>query len=65
MNNLWIGHSHESAEYVRDDFLDNSVDDLKWFEYLDVIGCFETSWMIYEFHPNKIEYGYPNEQLMD
>lgn len=62
MNKIWIEHSHNSAEYCRDDFLDEEDDDLEWFEYLDIIGLFETSWLIYGHHKERPEYGYPNNE---
>lgn len=62
MNKLWIEHSHDSAECWRDDFLGGDPDDLEWFEYLDTIGLFETSWMIYGYHKERPEYGYPSNE---
>lgn len=65
MNKRWIEASHESAECCREEFLDNHTVELPRFEYLDTIGLFETSWMIYEYHKDT-RYGYPyNEQKMD
>ena len=62
MNKLWIKHSHANAECCRRDFLDNGNVNLEKFEYLDTIGLFETSWMIYDYHPGRCEYGYPNNE---
>jgi len=62
MNEKWIEHSHDSAECCRDDFLDNGFTDLNRFEYLDTMGLFETSWMIYRYHSNIRGYGYPNDE---
>lgn len=64
MNKLWVEHSHDSAECCREDLLDNySVDFLEKFEYLDVIGLFETSWMIYDHRPAADgAYGYPSDE---
>ncbi|KKK55386.1 hypothetical protein LCGC14_3075070 [marine sediment metagenome] len=63
MNKLWIEHSHNSAECCRDEFFDDGVVDLRRFEYLDTMGLFETSWMIYEDHEDqRSEYGYPNNE---
>jgi len=62
MNKLWIEHSHYGAECCRDDFLDDGFVDLQRFEYLDTIGLFETSWMIYDYHKERDEYGYPNNE---
>lgn len=62
MNKLWIEHSHDSAECCREDFSDGRVIDLEKYEYLDSMGLFETSWMIYEYHTGRIEYGYPGHE---
>lgn len=69
MNELWIEHSHYSSNCCLEDFLDNHNTDLEQFEHLDVMGLFETSWMIYPYHndqENNNSYGYPDyEQTMD
>ena len=65
MNKLWINHSYYSAECCLDDFLDNNNTNLEQFEHLDVMGLFETSWMIYPYHNdqiNKNHYGYPGNE---
>ncbi|KKL14452.1 hypothetical protein LCGC14_2515490 [marine sediment metagenome] len=62
MNKLWIEHSYVNAECCRDEFFDKDADDLEWFEYLDTIGLFETSWLIYEYHNERIGYGYPDNE---
>ncbi len=64
MNKQWIEDSYLSTTHGRDE------DDLDRFEYLDMIGLYETCWMIYDFDDytehDKNHYGYPsNEQIMD
>ena len=70
MNKLWIKHSYLSAKCCIEDFLDNSDTNPEPYERLDVMGLFETSWMIYPYHKyadqNNNHYGYySNEQTMD
>ena len=65
MNKIWIEHSHSNAECCREDLLDINVSSLARFEYLDTMGLFETSWMIYKYHNNKNtdhDYGYPSNE---
>lgn len=63
MNKLWIEHSHDDGVYFREELLvNNLIVDLKKVGYLDTIGLFETSWMIYDFDAydgTKDKYGYP------
>jgi len=56
MNKRWIEHSHLSADHY--DVTNNP--NLKQVRELDMMGLFETSWMIYK-HPGNI-YGYPNNE---
>jgi len=62
MNEQWIKASHDNAKCCREDFLGDGFTDLQGFEYLDTIGLFETSWMIYKYHRERREYGYPNNE---
>lgn len=63
MNKKWIEHSHNDGVYFREELLDNKYNvELKEVGYLDTIGLFETSWMIYDFDVHdraKDKYGYP------
>jgi len=56
MNKLWIEDSHVAAatsrKFARSD---GKVTKIK---YLDMIGLFETCWMIYGLETHN-EYGYP------
>lgn len=61
MNKLWIEDSHDSADCCREDFIDRGISNFDQGEYLDTMGFFETSWMIYEYHDDR-EYGYPNNE---
>jgi len=60
MNKLWIEHGYNTVSRCRKE-LSNQTIVLRGFEYLDVIGLFETSWMIYPHHNNfnPNNYGYP------
>jgi len=62
MNKLWIEDSHFSAVSYREELLDNHNVHLERYEYLDTIGLFETSWMVYDYHKTRREYGYPNNE---
>lgn len=60
MNNQWIRDCHIGAECWWE------VDGLDVFEYLDIIGLYETCWMITDFDDytehDKGHYGYPNNE---
>lgn len=55
MNKLWIEHSHDDSTLHREEY---NIKRLSRFEYLDMVGLLETSWMIYE-HTGRRKYGYP------
>jgi len=60
MNKLWIEASHREANRCRQSSW--IADGLDKYEYLDTMGLFETSWMVYEFDEyegEKDRYGYP------
>jgi len=61
MNKLWIKHSHHEAITHRNEGPPFDSDHFVGYEYLDMMGLFETSWMIYEYHGSEDdhEYGYP------
>jgi len=62
MNKLWIDHGYNTASRCREDLLNHTIV-LRRFECLDVIGLFETCWMIYEHHNNRDrDYGYPSNE---
>ena len=63
MNKLWIEHSYYDAILRCEDDPLIGIDKLAQFEYLDVMGLYETSWMVYEHEKQaKDEYGYPNNE---
>ena len=54
MNEIWIEASRVSVDHY--DINDNP--NLKHVRELDIVGLFETSWMIFN-HPADKVYGYP------
>ena len=56
MNEKWIEHSHLSVNH----YDVNDKPNIKKVRELDMVGLFETSWMIF-YHPGKI-YGYPTNE---
>lgn len=56
MNDKWIRHSHLSVYHYNI----NDKPNLKLVRELDMVGLFETSWMIFK-HYSKM-YGYPNDK---
>jgi len=56
MNKKWIKDSHESASLFRDG-CPGRDEKIRLIRILDVVGMFETSWLIFN-HPYK-KYGYP------
>jgi len=60
MNKKWIKDSHKSANYFRGGRRGHHDSDekLRLIRILDVIGMFETSWLVFD-HTNKSRYGYP------
>ena len=65
MNKRWIQDSHLNAERCRKECW-WEVGGLDVFEYLDMIGLYETCWMIHDFDDytehDKGHYGYPNNE---
>ena len=65
MNNLWIEDSHYEANRCRKR-ISHDIDTLDKFEYLDMMGLFETCWMIHDFDDytehDKNHYGYPSNE---
>lgn len=65
MNKLWIEASHYHARLYRRRFLPDDSKDSRCsiYEYLDVMGLYETGWMVYDFikyhEREKDKYGYP------
>jgi len=53
MNNKWIEHSHLSIDH----YSTFDKPNIKQVRELDIVGLFETSWMVFE-HPDN-GYGYP------
>ena len=59
MNKQWVQDSHYEANRCRK-LSGYRVDDLDIYEYLDIIGLFETGWMITDHRLfRKGQYGYP------
>lgn len=54
MNKNWIEASRNVAQSCQD-----SEEPLKKYEYLDVMGLFETDWMIFDHLAHLADYGYP------
>ena len=59
MNERWIEDSHDNAKCCREVVLNCGSVGLEKFECLDIVGLFETSWMIYQCHEGENKYGYP------
>jgi len=64
MNEEWIKASHYHAAHFRTTFLPGGEEYIRYplYEYLDVMGMYETGWIIYDFDKYKNErskYGYP------
>ena len=58
MNEVWIKDSYQSAELFRRGGC--SSDDELWVtRILDATGMFETSWLLFDHHSKKTNYGYP------
>ncbi|KKK55385.1 hypothetical protein LCGC14_3075060 [marine sediment metagenome] len=64
MNKQWIEDSHLNVERCRMESWHE--DGLDRFEYLDIIGLYETCWMVFDFDDytehDKGHYGYPNDE---
>lgn len=58
MNKLWIEHSHNDAIAFQEDRLVNKDRTAR----LDIMGLFETCWMIYPHDISIIDYGYPGHE---
>ena len=60
MNKLWIEDSHNEAANSRENLEYDGIAFTR-IKYLDVLGLFETCWMVYgcEIHYG---YGYPNNE---
>jgi len=59
MNELWIEHSHDEADSSRENLGYDGITFTK-IKYLDIMGLFETCWMVYGCE-SHYGYGYPNE----
>jgi len=66
MNKQWIEASHYHANHYRRVFsLGKEGGRPPTYEYLDVIGLFETGWIIYDFdkyNDERDKYGYPGNE---
>ena len=54
MNEIWVIASQHIAEQCRD-----SIRSLEKFEYLDIMGLFETGWIVYSHTISGHDFGYP------
>lgn len=66
MNKRWIEDSYLNAIRCRQEFWDVIDDGLDRFEYFDMIGLYETCWVVFDFDDmtehDKGHYGYPNNE---
>ena len=66
MNKLWIEDCHDNAKRCLKELWHEDADGLDRFEYLDMIGLYETCWMVSDFDDytehDKGHYGYPNNE---
>jgi len=56
MNERWIKASFRSATHCRAGIFTCPLD---LFEYLDMVGLFETGWMIFDHTNAGSDFGYP------
>ena len=56
MNKNWIAASFSVGNHCRNGIFTRP---LELFEYLDVMGLFETSWMVYPHSNTGHRFGYP------
>lgn len=56
MNENWIEASFRSGNHCRNSTFTRP---LELFEYLDTVGLFETSWMVYSHSSTGLHFGYP------
>lgn len=61
MNKLWIKISYEWADQFR---TDRSTDHIDIYDYLDLLGLYETCWLSYNFDDDtdKKIFGYPSNE---
>ena len=59
MNKTWIIASFHSADHSR------VTPPLELIEYLDAVGLFETSWMIFDHSKAGSDFGYPDKKSCD
>ena len=58
MNKIWIKDSHNSAAFFRDGCPEPD-EKMRVIRILDVVGMFETGWLLFNHPYNK--YGYPSK----
>lgn len=58
VNETWMIASHHIAKRYGETFLFNDRP-LERFEYLDVMGLFETGWIVYNHTRSGHDFGYP------
>ena len=61
MNKTWIKASFHSAGHSRGGPL---IPPLNLIEYLDMVGLFETSWMIFDHSKAGSDFGYPDKKSL-
>lgn len=63
MNKQWIEASHYHARLYRRASRSGSDEQLYIYEYLDIMGLFETGWIVYDFdqyeRTERNKFGYP------
>ncbi|KKL14451.1 hypothetical protein LCGC14_2515480 [marine sediment metagenome] len=60
MNKLWIEHSRDEAVSSRENLKYNGIAFTR-IKYLDIMGLFETCWMVYGCE-SHYRYGYPDNE---
>ena len=59
VNKTWMDASHHTANRCR---CRDSYESLVRFEYLDIMGLFETGWIVYPHTTSGRDFGYPAER---
>ncbi len=60
MNNKWIEISYQWAARCKKD---GSIDHINIYDYLDILGLYETCWFSYDFEDeDKETFGYLNDK---
>lgn len=62
MNKQWIIASNNVAERIRELFQLQLKHNLENIEYLDLMGLYETGWIVYPHHHAGHDFGYPRNE---